>query len=215
MRNGWTSWDANWVVGSDGPKELCLRRGPDPPREWVILRGEEAARCKASHTVLSCAKRLNRSKCRLGCGLRWAPEACSSGGSRSPVHTWRGNFEGKKGPAQDMRGYVWRLIYSKRLSRGQNRYGADANWSVLDGGEHWRNLANTTEPSVWRRCGLMSSYFIFTHAPFLETSLDVQKRKDISVIPFHKLTVKMVLYTNKRYITPHNSHRLHMHSTAV
>ena len=38
-----------------------------------------------------------------------------------------------------------RSMYSNRLSRGQNRYGAHADWCA-----YWRNLANTTEPSV---CG--------------------------------------------------------------
>jgi len=47
-------------------------------------------------------------------------------------------------------GHVRRSMYWKRLSRGQNRYGADAGWGVLDEGAHCRNLANTTEPSV---CG--------------------------------------------------------------
>jgi len=45
---------------------------------------------------------------------------------------------------------VRRSIYSKRLSRGQQRYGFDADWSVLDLRASWRHLANTTEPSV---CG--------------------------------------------------------------
>ena len=44
-----------------------------------------------------------------------------------------GNFEGKKWLAQDMPGQVRELIYTKRLSRGQKRYGLDANWGVLDG----------------------------------------------------------------------------------
>ena len=81
-----------------------------------------------------------------------------------------GNFDGEKGPTQDMQGHVRRSIYSKPLSRGQNRYGADADWGVLDRGTLWRNLANTTERSAccgdaalrqstfgellreWRRC---------------------------------------------------------------
>ena len=49
----------------------------------------------------------------------------------------------RKWLAQDMPGHVLPLIYSKRLSRGQHRYGVDAEWSVLDGGARWRNLANT------------------------------------------------------------------------
>jgi len=39
----------------------------------------------------------------------------------------------KRGRAQDMPGRVPRSMYSKRLSGGQNRYGADADWGVLDG----------------------------------------------------------------------------------
>ena len=55
------------------------------------------------------------------------------GGSYPQVR--RGNFDGKNWPAQDMLGPVWWLIYSKWLSRGQNQYGADANWGVLEGAE--------------------------------------------------------------------------------
>jgi len=47
-----------------------------------------------------------------------------------------------------MPGHVWQSIYSKRLSRGQHRYDADANWGVLDEGAHWHNLANMTEQSM-------------------------------------------------------------------
>jgi len=76
-------------------------------------------------------KWLNWSRCHLGCGLRWAQGSMHWWVSRSPH--MKGNFEGKNGPAQNMPGHVWWLIYSKWLSRGQKRYGADSNWSVLDG----------------------------------------------------------------------------------
>jgi len=59
------------------------------------------------------------------------------------------NFEGEMGPSQDIPGHVRQSIYSKRLSRGQNRYGADADLGVLNSGTHWCNLANTMEQSVW------------------------------------------------------------------
>jgi len=52
-----------------------------------------------------------------------------------------GNFEGENGPAQDMSGHVRRSIHSNRLNRGQNRYGADSDWDVLDEvhiGATWR-----------------------------------------------------------------------------
>jgi len=51
---------------------------------------------------------------------------------------------------QDKPGHIQQLICSKRLSRGQHRYGADSDCSVLDGDAHWRHLSNTFEPSV---CG--------------------------------------------------------------
>jgi len=58
-------------------------------------------------------------------------------------HTRMGNFDGKRGPAQDSHGHFQRLIYSKQVSRGQNWYGADA-----DGDADWRHLMDTIEPSV-------------------------------------------------------------------
>jgi len=64
------------------------------------------------------------------------------------VHPEVGNFEDEKGPVQDMPGNVWQLTYSKQLtelSRGQNQYGADADWSVLYGihiGTRWRIRLN-------------------------------------------------------------------------
>ena len=94
-KSGWTDHDAFQDVDLGGPKEPCIRWGPDPD-------------------------------------------------------TWSSNFEGKKGLAQDMSKHVQWSIYSKQLSRGQHRYGADdADWSVLDGGEHWLNLANTIELSMY------------------------------------------------------------------
>jgi len=36
----------------------------------------------------------------------------------------------------------------KATQQGMALVRADADWSVLHGNAHWRNLANTTEPSV-------------------------------------------------------------------
>jgi len=48
---------------------------PDPPSEAAILRGEAASHCKVyGESAVICAKRLNRSRCRSGCGLAWAQE---------------------------------------------------------------------------------------------------------------------------------------------
>ena len=35
-------------------------------------------------------------------------------------HTWRGNFEDRKGPAEDMLGRVWRSMYAKQVSQGSS-----------------------------------------------------------------------------------------------
>jgi len=70
--------------------------------------------------------------------VRWSPDP----------HAGRGNFEGESGPAQNMSGHVRWSIYSKRLSRGQNGYGADADLCIK-WGAHLHNLVNTIEPSVF------------------------------------------------------------------
>ena len=67
-------------------------------------------------------------------------------------HVWDNiQFRGavlRENEAAQHGGVVQRSTSSKRLSRRQYRYGVDADWVVLDGGTHWRNLANTTEPSA-------------------------------------------------------------------
>jgi len=82
-------------------------------------------------------------------------EPCIRWGSRSPM--WRGNFEGKKGPAQDMPCLVRQSVYSLQFTRGQHWH---VEWSVLDGmhiGATWRIRLNHL--CVLQRCGLMSDYF--------------------------------------------------------
>jgi len=75
-------------------------------------------------------------------------EPCIRFGSR--YSRVRGSFGGENLPARDMPGHVWELICSKRLSRGQNQYGVDADWGCTRWAAHWRYLTNTTELSV---CG--------------------------------------------------------------
>ena len=62
-------------------------------------------------------------------------------------HTWRGNVEGKKGPAQDIPGHVRQSIISNWLSWAQPapcRHSLGCSrW-----GAHWRHLVNATEPCV-------------------------------------------------------------------
>jgi len=42
LQNGWTDRDAVWVVESDGPKESCIRRGPDPHEKGQFWGGGAA-----------------------------------------------------------------------------------------------------------------------------------------------------------------------------
>ena len=60
-----------------------------PTWERPILRGKQANLCKQQkHTRSSVQRRLNRSKCRLGCGLAWAESiTCYMGGPDPP---WEG-----------------------------------------------------------------------------------------------------------------------------
>jgi len=82
-------------------------------------------------TIVSPVKWLNWSRCRLGCGLRWAQGNHALDGVPIPRH--EGSVLRAKRGHPDTHGHVQHLIYSKHLSRGQNRYGADADWDVLDG----------------------------------------------------------------------------------
>ena len=64
----------------------------------------------------------------FGCWLGWAKGTMCQMGSKS-LHT-RGQFWGQKGARS---GHVWQSVYSKRLIRGSNWYGADADSGVPDG----------------------------------------------------------------------------------
>jgi len=49
--------NAVWVVALGGPRETCIRWGPDPPCKGTILRGKVAAYRKAQElSAVSCAK---------------------------------------------------------------------------------------------------------------------------------------------------------------
>jgi len=57
-KNGCTDRDAVWVEDLGGPKEPCIRWGPDPPLEGAILRGKErGVHYKVwGHSAVICAK---------------------------------------------------------------------------------------------------------------------------------------------------------------
>ena len=49
-----------------------------PPCEWTSLRGKRGSQLYRDHLPWAVRKRLNRSICRLGCGLGWAKGSTSS-----------------------------------------------------------------------------------------------------------------------------------------
>ena len=72
-KNGRTDRDAIWVEDSGGPKEPCIRWGPDPLWKGAILRGKGRPIVKYMGTLRSSVqKRWNQSRCRLGGRLGWA-----------------------------------------------------------------------------------------------------------------------------------------------
>jgi len=45
-----------WVIDSGGPKEECIRWGPDPPCEEAIMSGKHMLGYARQHSAVSCAK---------------------------------------------------------------------------------------------------------------------------------------------------------------
>ena len=70
LQNGLTDRDAVLVEDLGGSEEPCIRWGPDPLWEGAILRGKGWPIVKYRDTLRwAVQKRLNQSRCRLGCGL--------------------------------------------------------------------------------------------------------------------------------------------------
>jgi len=58
-----------------GPRNHVLDTGPDPHGKGKFRGGKGRPIVKYRDTLQSYVqKRLNRSRCRLGCGLRWAQD---------------------------------------------------------------------------------------------------------------------------------------------
>jgi len=75
-KHGWTSWGAVWVVGSH--KASCYMWVQIPPhlKDQFCWIGVPIVNYRL-FLPLAVQKRLNRSICRLGCGLEWA-EGCTN-----------------------------------------------------------------------------------------------------------------------------------------
>jgi len=86
--NGWTDWDAIWVVDSGWPKEACISGSPDPPCEGAIINGMDMPGMTNDTLLWAVQKWLNQLICHLDCGLRWAEgSTCSVVFAR--WHHWR------------------------------------------------------------------------------------------------------------------------------
>jgi len=87
--------------------------------------------------------------CRNAWTDRDAIQDIDSYGSKEPCVRWVSrSLEGAILRAKMGRSITCPDMWSKWLSRGQNRYGADADWRLLEMELHWRHLTSTTEPSV-------------------------------------------------------------------
>jgi len=91
-----------------------------------VSHNSEAQAVSRSVHSLSPQKRLNRSWCRSECWLEWAQGTVIRRGP--DPHTWRGNFEGEGGGLRHRPTKRSIGLYSKWLSRAQNRDGAHADW---------------------------------------------------------------------------------------
>ena len=86
-----------------GPGNHVLYGGPDIP-EGANMWGKGRPVVEYRDTVQSSVqKRLNRLRCRLGCGLGWAQGIMCKIGSRFP---WEGYFWGKGAPIVKYRDFL-------------------------------------------------------------------------------------------------------------
>ena len=68
-KNGWTDRDAVWVVGS---RNHVFRSGSRSLHAKRQLGEKDMPGHARRQSAVNCAKMVNRSRCRFGCGLRWA-----------------------------------------------------------------------------------------------------------------------------------------------
>jgi len=75
--------------------------------------------------------------------VRWGPDPHVKGFLRS-----------KRGPGHIRTCPTDDILKATQQAKGQNRHGADSDWCT-----HWRNLANTVQPSVCSDDTALSNYF--------------------------------------------------------
>jgi len=84
-KNGWNDQVAICVPVSVSPMNHVLHEVQMPTWKGAILRGNRQTIVKYRNTPRSSVQtRLNRSRCRFGCGLAWVQGIMCYMGSRSP-----------------------------------------------------------------------------------------------------------------------------------
>jgi len=104
-KNGWNDQVVICVPDSGGPSEPRITWGPDANMGRGNFEGETCKIVKYRDIPRSPVQtRLNRSRCRLGCGLAWAQSIMYYMGPRSPI--WRGNSGGYRAPIVKYRHFL-------------------------------------------------------------------------------------------------------------
>ena len=98
--------------------------------------------------IVNPAKRLNRSKCRSGCGLRWVQGTMYEMGSTF-LHV-KGHFWGRKGAGPEHARTCPAVDILKATQQGAAPVKCGCRLGRTRWSAHWRNLANRAEPSL---CG--------------------------------------------------------------
>jgi len=144
-KNGWTDWDGIWVEDSAGPREPCIRFGPDHPMRRGNFEGERGPIVKYRDTLQSSVqKRLKRSRCHLGYGLGCAKESCNRWRSRSPHG--KGQFWRKGAPI--VKYLLWAV--QKLLNWLICRFGCGLRWA--------EKRTSSTVFARWRQCARMGGH---------------------------------------------------------
>jgi len=143
-KNGWTDRDPVGLRTRVGPGNHVLDGGSDPQWEGQFWRWKGRPIVKYRETMRSSVqKRLNRSRCRLGCWLGWAKE---SRNRWVQIPVWEGAILGAKGAHCK----VWDFLpwaVQKRLNRSICRLGYELGWA--DGS------SSSVVFARWRQCALM------------------------------------------------------------
>jgi len=130
------------------------------PTERGNFEGEGLVHCKVyGHSAVSCSKTAETTEMPFGLWARI--DSTNHVLDLVQIHHWKGQFWGeKRRPIVNYREVCCELCRNGWTDR-------DAVWDLVVGPKeacirwsaHWCHLANTTDPSMYDGCGLLSNYF--------------------------------------------------------